>query len=125
MQTERATNSLAKSAAPNHSTGETVQILYPLRHPGWAIIDGFMDRYFLPMMLGGLGTIFALVGGGILFAYFRRKKIIASLRQNGLPIQAKFLETYRLLCEATHLAKYDDFGWNFLELLRRKHSLFL
>jgi hypothetical protein len=105
------------SSPPRHSTGETVQILYPPSEPGRAIIDGFMDRYFLPMMFGGLGTIFALVGGGILFAYFRRKKIIAALRQNGLPIQAKFLETYRdtsvavngrnpyrLLCEATHPA---------------------
>lgn len=105
------------SSPPSYSVGEKVEVIYPPGEPGRAIIDSFFDRFFLPMMFGGIGSVFALVGGGLLLAHFRRKKIIAGLRQNGLPIQAIFLETYRdtsvavngrnpyrLVCEATHPA---------------------
>jgi hypothetical protein len=59
------------------------------------MIDGFMDRFFLPLMFVGMGSLFAAIGAGMLFAYVRRRKIIAQLRRSGLPIEAEFLECYR------------------------------
>ncbi len=105
------------SNSSRHSIGETVGVIYDPDAPGRARIDGFMDRFFLPLMFGGIGSIFALVGAGMLAAYFRRRKIVAELKARGLPIEADFLECYldtrtkmngrspwRVACQAVHPA---------------------
>lgn len=105
------------SSPPSYSTGESVSVIYDPDAPGRAIIDGFVGRYLFPLVFGGIGTIFAATGIGFLYFYFRRRRIVAELRANGLPIQAEFVETYRdtrtklngrspyrVVCQATHPA---------------------
>lgn len=83
------------SNPPAHSPGETVAVIYDPAAPGRAMIDGFMDRYFLPLVFGGMGGLFAAIGGGMLFAFVRRRRIVAQLRETGVPISARFVECYR------------------------------
>lgn len=79
------------SSSSEFSRGETVDVIYDPAQPENAIIDSFMERFFLPLIFGGLGSIFALIGGGILFATIRRRQTIARLKTRGLRIEAEVL----------------------------------
>lgn len=83
------------SAPPAYEVGETVSVLYDGWSPADARIDGTLDRHFLTLILGGLGTVFSLVGGGLLGAVVRRRRVIARLKRGGQPIAAQFIETFR------------------------------
>lgn len=83
------------SSPPAYSRGETVSVIYDPAAPDRAMIDGFMDRYFLPLMFGGMGGVFAAFGGGLLFFLVRRRRVVARLKDAGVPISAKFVECYR------------------------------
>lgn len=110
-------SSSVSSSPPQYSTGEAVTVIYAPGSPDRAIIDSFVDRYLMPLIFGGLGTLFTIIGFGILFARVRGRQIAAQLRASGLPIQAKVTECYRdtsvqvngrspwrVLCQATHPA---------------------
>ncbi len=43
--------------------GEGVRVLYDPERPGDARIDTFFQLWFLPLLLGGMGIIFAGIGG--------------------------------------------------------------
>jgi hypothetical protein len=107
----------ASSNPPRYSTGEAVAVIYDPAAPQQAVIDGFMDRYFLPLVLGGMGTLFAAIGFGLLGFWLRARRIAVRLRASGLPIQARVVECYRdtsvrvngrspwrVVCQATHPA---------------------
>lgn len=109
--------SSVSSSPPQYSTGEAVTVIYAPGAPERAIIDSFVDRFLMPLIFGGLGTVFAIIGLGMLFARLRGRQIAAQLRASGLPIQAKVTECYRdtsvqvngrspwrVLCQATHPA---------------------
>jgi hypothetical protein len=82
------------SNPPAYERGETVAVLYPAGKPGQARIADFTNRYFMPLLLGGLGTIFSLVGGALAFFYVRKRRRIEQGKATGVPITAKFLETW-------------------------------
>jgi len=105
------------SSPPSWSEGETVPVLYPPASPGRAFIDKAFDRFFLPGMFGGLGLLFAAIGGAMIFFTIRHRRIMEWLRHNGMAIQANFVETYRdtstringrnpyrVVCQGTHPA---------------------
>ena len=105
------------SSPPRYAAGDTVEVMYDPDSPDEAVIDSVLDRFFLALVFGGLGTVFSAIGGGILFYLFRKHQIAAQLRATGLPIQAKVLDCYldtslrvngrnpwRVACEATHPA---------------------
>jgi len=105
------------SSPPSHSAGETVEVIYAPDRPDRAMIDGFFDRFLVPLVFGGMGSLFAAIGGGVLFALIRRRRIVEQLRTNGLPIQARFVDCYqdtsvkvngrspwRVTCQAPHPA---------------------
>ena len=107
--------SSVSTSPPAYSVGQRVDVIYPPGAPEDAILDGFVDRFLLPLIFGGIGTLFAAIGGGLVFAWLRRRRIVARLRASGLPIQARFVECYRdtsvklngrspfrVVCEAVH-----------------------
>lgn len=83
------------SSPPAYERGETVRVIYQPGMPGRARVDDFTNRYFGSLVLGVLGAVFSLVGGAITFFYVRNRRRIAHLQGAGVPIQAKFVETFR------------------------------
>ena len=83
------------SSPPAFDRGEQVEVIYDPWSPEDAIIDSFTTRYLLPLAFGGFGLVFGGIGGGMLFWVIRRKRIVARLKERGLPISAKFIECYR------------------------------
>ena len=75
--------------------GDEVEVIYDPAQPDRAIIDSFTQRSLLPMVFSGLGLVFAAIGFTMVGRSLWRRKVIARLRQNGLAIQAEFLEFYR------------------------------
>jgi hypothetical protein len=69
------TESFSGNPAP-YDVGETVEVLFTADNPHQARIKGFMSLWLAPTILGGMGLVFATIGGGIFFASVtgRRKK---------------------------------------------------
>ena len=49
-------------AVVRHRVGEVVPVAYQAADPGVAAIDSFFDRWFIPALFAGVGTIFAGLG---------------------------------------------------------------
>jgi hypothetical protein len=61
------TASFSSKPAP-YDVGEIVEVMYAPDDPHDILLRGFMSQWFAPTLLGGMGLIFAGIGGGILFA---------------------------------------------------------
>jgi hypothetical protein len=70
-QTRTFTSSLS-SSPPAYQTGQPVKVLYDPAPPYKAEINDFMSMYFLPVLLGIMGTIFTTIGGCVAFMGSRR-----------------------------------------------------
>ena len=72
------------SKPPAYARGDKVRVLYDAAKPQNARIDSFMESTFGPLLLTGLGTVFALTGAGVLYARVRQRKLVRrSMRQDG------------------------------------------
>jgi hypothetical protein len=60
----------AWSSPPAYAVGDQVQVLYPPGEPRAARIYSWFDFWFIPALLGGVGLLFALVGGGVGYAFW-------------------------------------------------------
>lgn len=97
--------------------GEAVTVMYDPAKPGQARIDSFGQRFILPLAFGGMGSLFAIIGGLMVFFYLRRKKTVERLKHSGIRIQADVTRCeldrsvkingrspYRVHAQATHPA---------------------
>jgi len=80
-----------RSNPPAFERGEKVTVLYDPEKPSKATIDTFGQRFTGILIFGGIGLVFALIGGPILYLYMRRQRVIARLKRSGERIEAKFL----------------------------------
>lgn len=87
--------SSVSSSPPRYAVGDAVTVKYPPNEPQGAAIDDFLSNYLVALIFGGIGFIFFAIGGGILVSIFGRKRTITRLKERGMPIQAKYMETYR------------------------------
>lgn len=55
------------------AVGEAVRVCYDPSNPDDARIDTFMQLWFMPLLLGGIGTLFSLMGGGIVISAMARR----------------------------------------------------
>ena len=78
------------SAPPAYQVGERVTVLYDPGDVHDARIQGFSALWLLPTILGGLGAVFALVGGIILAVRAAGRRREAELRLHGRRVQARF-----------------------------------
>ncbi len=83
------------SNPPSYSVGETVQVWYDPAHPEDAKLAGFFSLWFLPLLLMGLGTVFASIGLAFSLSAQVRARRAAQLRQEGTPIQTTFQSVER------------------------------
>lgn len=78
------------SSPPRHARGDTVGVLYRPGNPQGAEINDFVSLWLGAMILGGLGTVFTLIGGGIILVSAMMRSRDATLRQSGVPIETDF-----------------------------------
>jgi hypothetical protein len=78
------------SSPPAYSRGEHVHVLYESANPQNARLDSFMETWFLPLLFGGLGGVFAMIGGGFLAYIVRTRRVRDWLQMNGMRVKAKF-----------------------------------
>ncbi|MDR5769106.1 MULTISPECIES: DUF3592 domain-containing protein [unclassified Caballeronia] len=75
--------------SPAYSPGDAVTVLYNPAMPEAAMIDSTAERMMTPLMLGGMGGIFALVGGALLTFALRRRRQRSWLAKYGTRVQAR------------------------------------
>lgn len=83
------------SNPPAWAIGERVDVLYDPARPAEARIRGFSSLWLGSVILGGLGLLFALVGGGIFGVRWLGARRAGALRQGGTRVQAVFQSVER------------------------------
>jgi len=76
------------SQPPKFHEGEPVVVLYDRADPSQASINTFGEQWIEPLILGGLGSGFLLVGGGAAYAIARSNRIREWLLANGTRVTA-------------------------------------
>lgn len=84
------TSSVSTSWQAYHK-GETVDVLYDPENSNEALIDSSAERYFLPGIFAGVGSLFAAIGGGFIFWRVRRIQTVVKLFRDGQRIEADFV----------------------------------
>lgn len=103
------------SNPPAFTRGEHVKVLYPAGNPEAGRIDSFSENWLLILILGGIGLVFALIGGGVVYSALRTREVNKWLALNGMRVQARFEEVqhdtslkvngrspWRLVCQWQH-----------------------
>lgn len=78
------------SNPPRFSKGEVVEVLYQEHSPEQAKINSFLSLFFGPIILTVLGILFFITGFSIILYGKLKGKKIEYLKNNGLPVKAKF-----------------------------------
>ena len=102
----------ASSKPPAYFVGERVIVHYRPDDPPGAQIDGFLEMWFLPTLLGGLGGAELLVGGVFAFIGLARRFARSRVREQGWRIPAVVVDSkqfrrksqtsYEAIVEAPH-----------------------
>lgn len=76
------------SNPPSYRQGEEVEVLYLPDDPYQARINGFFSLWGLPVILSGMGLVFAGLPGALLFFSLRRRRIVEQVKASGKPVLA-------------------------------------
>jgi hypothetical protein len=68
----RVEGSISASPTP-YRVGERIGVFYDPANPSDALIDSFIERWFLTLLLGGFATVFTAIGLGFTVAALRRR----------------------------------------------------
>jgi hypothetical protein len=77
---------------PSYSVGQKVTVLYDPRNSHHARIKSFTDLWLLPLILGVLGLVFAVIGYAALFVAVGKARTRKWLLSQGTAIEAAFQE---------------------------------
>ena len=91
------------SNPPAYSVGEVVSVLYPAESPDEARIESFFEQYFLPLIFGGMGLVFSVVGLGLLIVPRALERRRRSIIERGTPVQARVIEVRRSSASVNHV----------------------
>ncbi len=80
------------SNPPSFRRGEEVRVYYSAENPNEARIDSFIENWLSSLILGGVGTIFLLVGGAFVLPGILSRRRAAELAVTGLPVEADLVE---------------------------------
>lgn len=75
---------------PAYDRGEKVNVLFTPGKAESARIDGFFSLWGVTLIVGGLGTAFFLIGGGMFLVPAIRGRGAARLRETGQLVQGRF-----------------------------------
>lgn len=77
------------SKPPAYTLGEKVGVLYRPEAPAEARIDGFVERWLLAAIFGGLGSVFFSIGAGFVIVSALGRARRQRARTYGRPVPAK------------------------------------
>jgi hypothetical protein len=137
-RTIRFTGSVA-SSPPSYTVGERVTVLYDPTMPEAAKIDSFLDKWFLPVLLGGMGLVFTAIGQALLWTRLLRSRRNEWLKRHGRRTPTRFQgvsrnnsvevngrSPYRILTQwldpatnAVHAFQSEDIWFDPTEFVRR------
>jgi hypothetical protein len=80
------------STPPAYDIGQQMRVYYDPAAPTHAVIDTFLERWFVPTLIGGLALLFSLLGTGFLLYTRLHHRRIAWLRQHGTKISAHIVD---------------------------------
>jgi hypothetical protein len=86
---ERTYQSSVSSSPPRFAVGDRVDVLFDPGNPADVRIRSFLDLWFGPTLLGGLGSIFGAIGAGMLLVRWASGRRAAELRLRGRRVLAK------------------------------------
>jgi hypothetical protein len=87
---ERTFRSNTGSSPPSYDVGEKVEVMYDVAEPSDARIRSFFSIWGGPAIVGLLGTLFGVIGGGILYVRRSFAQRAEDLRRRGMPIQTDY-----------------------------------
>lgn len=76
------------SNPPSYRIGEHVDVLYLRGEPESAAIDSPAERWLLPLVFGGIGLVFLLIGLLLTLSKLRTQRTAAQVKVSGRPIMA-------------------------------------
>ncbi len=82
--------STSGSNPPSYTSGEKVEVLYLPSAPQDARINGFFSLWGGPVIVGGMGSLFFLIGAGIMLAGLFKGRSDDKLRLHGTPVSTQF-----------------------------------
>ena len=82
--------SQTSSNPPAYTEGERVPVVYLESDPSTAKIESFFSLYGLAAIAGGLGSVFFLIGTGLICLQAETRQTDERLRQEGMPITTAF-----------------------------------
>jgi hypothetical protein len=59
------------SYPPAYHIGESARVLYSPGQPRSERLESWLDFWFLPLLFGGIGLVFGLIGGGLWYLFSR------------------------------------------------------
>jgi hypothetical protein len=63
------------SNPPAHKAGDSITVIYRADSPDDIVLDDPLDLYFFTYLFGGIGSVFVLIGGGMLiFSIFKPQR---------------------------------------------------
>ena len=77
------------SNPPSYDRGEKVKVYYSAANPEDARLDGFMEQWFGPLILGVFALVFTLLGWFLFYGGIRNRRVRAWLAQHGMKVHAK------------------------------------
>ncbi|MBZ0334217.1 DUF3592 domain-containing protein [Marinobacter sp. AL4B] len=78
------------SNPPSYNRGEQVTVFYEPANPQDAMIDGFFSLWGGAVIAGILGSVFGLIGGGMVLRGVIKGRSKAYLQKNGVEVHASF-----------------------------------
>lgn len=84
----RIEGKISSSPSP-YEVGERVRVFYFADEPADALIDTFIERWFVALLFGGFATVFIIVGGVMFGVGRRRTRRWKRLLQDGQRIQGR------------------------------------
>jgi len=87
--------SSTSSNPPSYSRGEQVAVFYLPEQPDEAKINGFFSLWGAAVIVAGIGTVFFLVGFGMIFYGIRKQRKKEHLLQRGTRINTDFQSVNR------------------------------
>lgn len=78
------------SNPPSYSVGEKVAVFYLADAPQQAHVDGYFSLWGAATIVGGLGSVFFLIGAGLMLVPMLKRRRDDYLKRHGTPIETEF-----------------------------------